>query len=261
MRIALMLEYEGSHYHGWQSQANLHTVQSVVEHAISKVANEPTTITCAGRTDTGVHALGQVIHFDTEKERSIRAWIHGVNSYLPKQICIKWGREMPDDFHARYSALSRRYNYLIYNAGVRPALMFRNATWHYRPLNHELMNAAAECLLGEHDFSSFRSSECQSHSTFRTVYRLNIHRNDDWVLIDIEANAFLHHMVRNIVGVLMTVGTGRRPISWVKEVLAAKDRKKGAETAPPYGLYLVSVSYPKNFMVMTPTFNIPFIQV
>ena len=249
MRIALMVEYDGSQYHGWQAQAGLHTVQQVVEQALSRVADRAVSVVCAGRTDTGVHATNQIIHFDCEAERTIRAWIHGANSYLPKDVCVKWGREMPDDFHARFSALARRYRYVIYNAPIRPSLLRSNVTWQYRPLDHRLMHEASQTLLGEQDFTSFRALECQSKSPVRTIYNLQVERNGDLIIIDVSANAFLHHMVRNIAGVLIAVGSGRRSVSWVSEVLAAKDRKLGAETAPPYGLYLIGVVYPPEFSV------------
>lgn len=250
MRIALVLEYDGSHYHGWQAQTGLHTVQQAVEQAVSKVADSPISVICAGRTDTGVHATNQVIHFDTDKERSIRAWIHGVNSFLPKDICIKWGKEVPEEFHARYSATARRYRYVIYNGVVRPALLRSNVTWQYRQLDHRLMHQGAQILLGENDFTSFRSVECQSNTPMRNIHKLQVTRTNDLVIIDITANAFLHHMVRNIAGVLIAVGSGKHPVSWVEEVLKAKDRRLGAETAPSYGLYLVQVTYPQEFAVL-----------
>jgi tRNA pseudouridine38-40 synthase len=250
MRIGLVLEYDGSQYHGWQAQNGLHTVQQAVEHALSRVADSPISVICAGRTDTGVHATNQVIHFDTDKERSIRAWIHGVNSFLPKNICVKWGKELPEEFHARYSATARRYRYVIYNGAIRPALLRSNVTWQYRQLDHRLMHQAAQVLLGENDFTSFRSVQCQSNTPMRNIHNLQVTRTNDLVIIDITANAFLHHMVRNIAGVLIAVGSGKHPVSWVEEVLKAKDRRLGAETAPSYGLYLVHVTYPQHFAVL-----------
>ncbi|MBA2648868.1 MAG: tRNA pseudouridine(38-40) synthase TruA [Legionella sp.] len=250
MRIALVVEYDGSQYHGWQAQTGLHTVQQAVEHALSQVADQPVTVVCAGRTDTAVHATNQVIHFDSDKERSTRAWFHGVNAFLPKDICIKWAREMPDDFHARYSALSRRYRYIIYNGAIRPALLRSNVTWQYRQLDHRLMHQSAQSLLGEHDFTSFRSVECQSKTPMRLMQSIQVSRADDLIIIDLTANAFLHHMVRNIAGVLMAVGSGKHPLEWVDDVLKAKDRRLGAETAPPYGLYLVQVTYPQHFGII-----------
>lgn len=250
MRIGLVLEYDGSQYHGWQAQTGLHTVQQALEHALSKVADSPISVVCAGRTDTGVHATNQVIHFDTDKQRTIRAWIHGVNSFLPKDVCVKWGKELPEDFHARYSATARRYRYIIYNGAIRPALLRSNMTWQYRQLDHRLMHQAAQILLGENDFTSFRSIECQSHTPMRNIHKLQVTRSNDLVIIDITANAFLHHMVRNIAGVLITVGSGKHPVAWVGEVLNAKDRRLGAETAPAYGLYLVQVTYPQEFAIL-----------
>lgn len=250
MRIALGIEYDGSQYHGWQAQTGLHTIQNVIEMALSRVADTEISVVCAGRTDTGVHASNQIIHFDCDKERAVRSWIHGANSYLPKDVCIKWGKEMSDDFHARYSATARRYRYVIYNSAIRPALFRSNVTWQYRQLDHRNMHDAGQCLIGEKDFTTFRSIECQSNTPMRNVTKLDVTRQGDFLMIDISANAFLHHMVRNIAGVLIAVGSGKRPASWVNEILLAKDRRLGAETAPPYGLYLVEVSYPAEFGVI-----------
>ncbi|MBA4696879.1 MAG: tRNA pseudouridine(38-40) synthase TruA [Legionella sp.] len=247
MRTALLVEYDGSQYHGWQAQAGLKTVQGVLEQALSKVADNEIGVVAAGRTDTGVHATHQIVHFDCDKRRTMQAWIHGVNSFLPKDVCIRWAKEMPENFHARYSALSRRYHYVIFNAAVRPALFRSYMTWQYRQLNVHAMQEAAQHLLGEQDFTSFRSIDCQSKTPKRHIYRMQVTRRESMVVIDVTANAFLHHMVRNIAGVLMTIGTEKKPVPWVKEVLEAKDRRLGAETAPPYGLYLVGVAYPKEF--------------
>ena len=247
MRIALRVEYDGSSYHGWQAQKGLHTVQQVLETAISKVADMDITVVCAGRTDTGVHATNQVVHFDCEVSRPIRSWIHGVNSFLPKDVCVKFSKLMSDEFHARYTATARSYRYVIYNAPISPALSRSQVTWSYRQLDHQAMALASQCLLGENDFTSFRSVECQSNTPMRRVMDLKVIRSGDLVIIDIMANAFLHHMVRNIAGVLMAVGTAKKSIEWVNEVLQAKDRRLGAETAPPYGLYLVDVTYPEQF--------------
>lgn len=250
MRIALVVEYDGSRYHGWQAQTGLHTVQQSVELALSKVADSPVSVVCAGRTDTGVHATNQVIHFDCDKERAIRAWVHGGNSFLPKDIAFKWGKEMPEEFHARYSATSRRYQYVIYNGVVRPALLRSNVTWQYRQLDHRLMNQAAQSLLGENDFTSFRSVECQSKTPMRNIHQVQVSRKGNLLILDITANAFLHHMVRNIAGVLIAVGAGKQSVSWVEDVLKAKDRRMGAQTAPSYGLYLVQANYPSEFGVV-----------
>lgn len=247
MRIALGVEYDGSAYHGWQSQTGLHTVQSVVENALSTVADDSISVVCAGRTDTGVHASNQVIHLDAPVHRTLRGWINGTNAYLPKDVCVKWAIEVPETFNARYSAEARRYRYVIFNSSIRPALFRSNVTWNYRPLNHYLMAEAAQYLIGEKDFTSFRSIECQSKTPMRRVMNISVHRIGHLIIIDIMANAFLHHMVRNIAGVLMAVGSGKKEPSWVKEILEAKDRRLGAETAPPYGLYLVDVLYPRDF--------------
>ncbi len=249
MRIALIIEYDGTEYHGWQEQAGLNTVQNALESAISSVADHDVKVVCAGRTDTGVHSTHQVVHLDTHNPRNIRARIYGVNSALPKNICVKWGREVSDEFHARYKAISRTYRYVIFNSAIRPALLRSNVTWQYRQLDSEIMHKAAQDLVGEHDFTSFRSVECQSRHPNRRVIKVAVKKNQDIVTIDITANAFLHHMVRNIAGVLMTIGSGRKQVEWAKEVLLSKDRRLGAETAPPYGLYLVGVSYPKEFNI------------
>jgi len=250
MRIALMVEYDGSQYHGWQAQTGLRTIQQAIEKALCFVADEEVKVFCSGRTDTGVHATHQIIHFDTEKSRTMASWVHGANANLPKDICVRWAREMPDTFHARFSAVSRRYCYIIYNVPIRPALMRGSVTWQYRQLDDRAMEEGAKYLRGKHDFTSFRSVECQSKTPIRTVSALTVKRKGDWVILDIEANAFLHHMIRNVAGVLMAVGAGRKPASWVEEVLAAKDRKMGAETASPFGLYLTHVTYPDAFKVI-----------
>lgn len=245
MRIALGIEYDGSQYHGWQKQPNLTTLQETLETALGTIAQESIEVVCAGRTDTGVHAISQVIHFDTFVERNMRAWTLGTNAHLPQDMCVRWAKKIAPDFHARFSAVSRTYCYVIYDQPIRPALFRRNVTWQYRPLNHEKMAEAATCFIGEHDFSSFRSSECQSMSPMRNITELTISRHEHCIKIHITANAFLHHMVRNIAGVLMAIGHGRQKITWAKEVLEAKCRRLGGETAPPYGLYLIDVEYPE----------------
>ncbi len=261
MRIALRVEYDGSQYHGWQSQTGLRTVQQVLEQALGRIADHDISVVCAGRTDTGVHGTHQIIHFDSSNERPIRSWVHGANSFLPKDVCVRWGREVSEQFHARYSAISRNYRYVIHNTSIRPALLRSNVTWQYRQLDHRLMHQAAQYLLGEQDFTSFRSVECQSKTPMRNILKLDVTRKDDFVIIDIVANAFLHHMVRNIAGVLMSVGSGRKPVAWVNDVLNAKDRKLGAETAPPYGLYLVGVTYPSEFGIPENTINPLFLSI
>lgn len=245
-RIALVLSYDGSAFHGFQYQDDtLPTVQLALERAISTVADGDVRITCAGRTDAGVHATHQVIHFDPGANRSISAWVHGTNRYLPHQVRVSSAFEVADDFSARFSATSRRYLYLIDNAPVRSSLMANQLTWDQRPLDEQAMHDGAQYLLGENDFTSFRAAGCQSKSPFREVQSLRVLREGSVVAIDITANAFLQHMVRNIAGVLLRVGTGRRPPAWVEEVLASHDRSSAAITAPPNGLYLVHVAYPE----------------
>lgn len=247
MRVAIVVEYDGSQYHGWQEQTGLRTVQSTLEKSLSVVASQDIKVICAGRTDTGVHATHQVVHFDTEKNRDVRAWIYGVNSSLPKDVCVRYCKFMPDDFHARFSATARHYRYVINNSPIRPALLRSNVTWQYRQLDSQAMHEAAQDLIGEHDFTSYRSVECQSKNPMRNVISINVKRKCDYVIIDIVANAFLHHMVRNIAGVLMTIGSARKPKTWAKDVLLSLDRRLGAETASPYGLFLVGVTYPQRF--------------
>lgn len=250
MRIALSVEYDGSHYHGFQFQAGLNTIQGAIEKALSVISGEPIGIVSCGRTDTGVHAVQHVLHFDSTKERAIRSWVYGVNTYLPKDIAVQWAKEVPETFHARHSAVARTYRYIIVNTPIRPALLRANVTWQYRTLDHEKMHEAGQALIGEHDFTSFRAAECQSRTPLRNVTELKVTRQGHMIIIDITANAFLHHMVRNIVGVLINVGSGKQEVSWVREVLAAKDRRLGAETAPPYGLYLLKIKYPQEFGVI-----------
>lgn len=247
VRIALGVEYDGGYFHGWQHQPELRTVQNELETALSRIADHKIRVQCAGRTDTGVHASGQVVHFDTEHNRNVRAWTFGVNSYLPKDISVRWMRYVDDDFHARYSAESRQYRYIIFNNPNRPSLFQSNVTWQYRHLDHELMNQSAQNLIGEHDFTSFRAIGCQSKTPVRVLSHIDVKRRGDLIIIDVIANAFLHHMVRNITGVLISVGLGKQDVDWTKELLLAKDRCLGAETAPPNGLYLTKVTYPKAF--------------
>lgn len=247
MRIVLGVEYNGHGYYGWQAQPNLKTIQGTLQDALAKVANEPIHLFCAGRTDTHVHATGQVVHFDTRAKRHIDAWIWGTNSYLPSSIVVRWARHVDYSFHARFTAIARRYRYVIFNNPIRPAMLSTKATWYYYPLDIEIMKKAGAYLIGEHDFSSFRSSQCNSKTPMRNITELTIHRNVDFVFLEIEANAFLHHMVRNIAGVLMKIGAGSKEVEWMLEVLQAKSRKSAAETAPPDGLYLTHVRYPEHY--------------
>jgi len=248
MRIALGIEYDGSDFAGWQSQeGGLRTVQGSVEQALSTVADRPVRAVCAGRTDAGVHATAQVVHFDTDAERSLRAWQYGANANLPKGVSVQWVRVMDDAFHARFSAVRRRYRYVILNREVRPTFLAWRVAWEYRPLDAVRMQEAAQYLIGEHDFSAYRAVACQAKSPVRSLYQLIVTRDRDLVFLDLEANAFLHHMVRNIAGVLMDVGAGKRPPVWAREVLETRDRTLGGITAPPHGLYLTGVDYPAHF--------------
>lgn len=250
MRIALGIEYDGSEFCGWQLQKDaVRTVQGAVENALGKVANHEVRVTCAGRTDTGVHATEQVIHFDTAAVRDERAWVYGSNANLPKDVVVLWAKPVTEDFHARFSAERRAYRYVIFTREVRPTFLAYRVTWHYRPLDIERMQAAGKQLLGEHDFSSYRAVACQAKSPVRTLHKLDISRQGPFIFIDIEANAFLHHMVRNIAGVLMAIGEGEKPVDWSREVLEAKDRTLGGVTAPPYGLYLTKVGYPEKYAI------------
>jgi tRNA pseudouridine38-40 synthase len=243
MRLAINIEYDGTAYYGWQYQQSLSTVQEQVEMALSRVAAEKISVICAGRTDAGVHAFGQVAHFDTNAQRSLEAWLRGGNANLPKDIRIIQVQEVAPDFHARYSALARHYRYVIYNSDVAPALLRHRTMWCKYPLDELSMQEAAPYLLGEHDFSSFRGAGCQSKSTMRNISSLDIVRQGGIINIDIVANAFLLHMARNIAGVLIKIGGGECNPIWAQEVLLARDRKKAAITAPAQGLYLVKVVY------------------
>lgn len=247
MRIALGLEYLGAAFSGWQTQQGMRTVQQAVEAALSRVADHSVKIICAGRTDTGVHATGQVIHFDTSAARSVRSWVLGTNSNLPTDVAVAWARPVAEDFNARFSATSRRYRYLILNRGVRSAVLRAQVTWERQPLDEQRMQEAASCLLGEHDFTSFRALACQARNPTRAVYEIKVSRSADYVYIDVHANAFLYHMVRNIAGALMTIGVGERAPTWAAELLQARDRAQGGITAPAAGLYFVHVSYPERF--------------
>lgn len=247
MRLAMGVEYDGSAFHGWQSQGDVRTVQEVLEQALSTVANHPVVVQCAGRTDAGVHGLGQVVHFDTEAERSDRNWLLGTNVNLPMDVNINWVKPVVDEFHARFTALDRRYRYVILNRSTRSAIWQKRAVWVHHHLDHESMHKAAQLLRGTHDFSSYRAVGCQAKSPVRTISDISVSREDDRIILDITANAFLHHMVRNIAGVLIAIGKDEQPIEWAQEVLEFRDRTLGGVTAPPEGLYLVHVGYPDEF--------------
>lgn len=239
------VEYDGANYFGFQLQENpkLITLQQKLEESIGLVANHKVAIVPAGRTDAGVHATNQVIHFDTDAIREDYAWLMGVNTYLPKDISIKWVKQVDENFHARFSAKSRKYQYLILNSKTRSAIWHKKASFIYEALDEKLMHQAAQSLMGEHDFTSFRSTQCQAKTAIRKINFINISRIKDFIIIEIEANAFLHHMVRNIVGVLLEIGTQKKDINWAKKVLDKKDRKYAGITAAPDGLYLVEVRY------------------
>ncbi|MCC6561491.1 MAG: tRNA pseudouridine(38-40) synthase TruA [Xanthomonadales bacterium] len=246
-RYALALEYDGSRFHGWQSQRVGTTVQATLEKAISQVAHHPIAVTAAGRTDTGVHAAFQVVHFDSEAKRVERAWLLGTNTHLPKSAVARWVMPIADDFHARFSAQSRRYRYTILNRLVRPAIARERLSWIRLPLDVDAMQAASRCLLGLHDFTSFRTVACQAHSPVRDLRHIEFSREGDLIHMDIEANGFLHHMVRNIIGSLMQVGHGEKPGDWIAKVLAARDRTLAGVTAPPEGLVFIGPRYERRF--------------
>lgn len=243
MRIALGVEYDGSGFCGWQSQAGGGSVQDALESALSRVADAPTRVACAGRTDAGVHAIGQVVHFDTDAERPATAWVRGVNAHLPPSVAVRWAQPVAGEFHARFSALGRRYRYLLLNRGERPGLMAKRVGWFHRSLDADAMRAAAGLLLGEHDFSTFRAIECQAKSPVKTLRRADVKRHGDLLVFDFEASAFLHHMVRNIVGALVYVGKGAHPPAWLGELLAGRDRARAAPTFEACGLYFAGVDY------------------
>ncbi|MGX9418979.1 tRNA pseudouridine(38-40) synthase TruA [Vibrio sp. WJH972] len=247
MKIALGVEYNGSAYYGWQRQKEVNSVQQELEKALSVVANSPIDVLCAGRTDAGVHGTGQVVHFETNVERKLVAWTMGANANLPLDIAVRWATEVSDEFHARFSATARRYRYIIYNHKLRPGILSTGVSHYHVELDEQKMHQAGQYLLGENDFSSFRAAHCQSRSPWRNVIHLNVTRHGDYVVIDVKANAFVHHMVRNIVGSLMVVGRGEQPIEWIDWLLKAKDRKLAGATAKAEGLYLVDVDYPESF--------------
>ncbi len=245
MRLALGVSYLGTAYHGWQSQPGVATVQDVLEDALSRfvATGQPVRTICAGRTDTGVHALNQVVHFDTDIERREFSWVRGCNRYLPPDVAVQWCKQVPDDFHSRFLARGRRYVYLLLESPVRPSIEAGRVGWSFRPLDGDAMRAAACFLIGEHDFSAFRSSECQALSPVKQLREIALSRHGSCWRFDFEASAFLHHMVRNLMGCLVAVGTGNRPAEWVGEVLASRDRAAAAPTFAPDGLYFVGPHY------------------
>jgi tRNA pseudouridine38-40 synthase len=246
-RIALGIEYDGTDFLGWQTLSHGANLEDTVAAAVSFVADHPVSLTCAGRTDSGVHARCQVVHFDTSAERSVRAWALGATARLPPTVAVRWAQVVPESFHARYSALARRYRYVIVNRPVRPALEGRFVAWERHPLEVEAMHVAAQALVGEHDFSAFRSIACEARHPWRRLDEIFVIRDGERVVIEVEANAFLHHMVRNLVGSLVLVGRGERPVGWIAELLAGRDRSKAGPTAPATGLVFLGPRYPAAF--------------
>ena len=260
-RIALGLQYDGRPWHGWQTQPHGRTVQDVLESALAKFCQVTITTTCAGRTDAGVHALSQVVHFDTPVRRENFSWVRGVNACLPSSVAVQWATEVEggeQGFHARFSALTRTYQYVIYNDPVRSPLCEGRAGWVFRPLDVALMQDAAQALIGEHDFSAFRAAECQAASPVRTLHHIAVTRHGDRVIVTLRANAFLHHMVRNIVGSLIQVGIGNRPTDWVAELLVSRQRELAAPTFSPDGLYLAKVGYDARWALPVTDESLPF---
>lgn len=249
MRYAACIEYDGTAYCGWQRLTHSPSVQEEVEKALSSVANHSVNLTCSGRTDSGVHGIGQVVHFDSDADRNEKAWRMGCNTNLPDDIVLRWIVPIDDAFHARFSAQSRRYRYIILNHRIRPALLHKKVTWYRNHLDEKRMQGAAVFLMGENDFSSFRAAGCQAKHAMRELQEITVSREGHYVYIDIVANAFLHHMVRNIVGSLLEVGDGRRQPEWFDALLKAKDRTQAGVTAPACGLYFVSVKYPVEFQL------------
>jgi tRNA pseudouridine38-40 synthase len=243
MRIALGIEYDGSRFLGWQTQPGGGAAQDALEPALAAISGEAIAVTCAGRTDRGVHAREQVVHLDTGADRPVSAWVRGVNALLPESLAVLWARPVAADFHARYSAQARTYRYVLLNRAVRPALAARHVGWFHAPLDLEAMQQAAAFLAGKHDFSAFRSAECQAKSPVRTLHSLAIEQRGERIDFVLRANAFLHHMVRNVIGVLVYVGKGKHPPAWAKEVLESRNRALAAPTFAPDGLYLEHVEY------------------
>lgn len=247
-RIALGVEYDGSGFNGWQMQVQgTRTVQVELQRALSQIADHAVQVTCAGRTDTGVHATGQVVHFDVENARELSAWIMGTNTLLPSDVCVHWARLVDADFSARFSAVMRSYRYVIFNRRARSALHRKRVSWVYDELDLDAMQQSAHALLGENDYSAFRSSTCQAPHARRSIESIKLCREHEFIYIDLRANAFLHHMVRNIVGSMLMIGRGEQPVSWMAELLAGKDRTKAGPTAAADGLYLVNVEYPEHY--------------
>ena len=249
MRYAIGLEYDGSAFFGWQVQRQEPTVQGCVEAALEQVANQPIRVACSGRTDTGVHAYCQIAHFDSDAQRSERSWILGVNSHLPAGISMLWLRPVDEDFHARFSAYSRTYRYRIFNRWIRPALDSHRTCWFRKPLDAELMHVAAQVLCGVHDYSSFRAASCQAQNAIREIQHITVSREGIEVQIEVSANGFLYHMVRNIAGSLLAIGSGEKPGVWLRDLLDSRDRTLAAATAAATGLYFTGARYPDQYQL------------
>ncbi|OGA01436.1 MAG: tRNA pseudouridine(38-40) synthase TruA [Betaproteobacteria bacterium RIFCSPLOWO2_02_FULL_62_17] len=243
MRIAIGVSYDGRGFEGWQSQPSGKTVQDHLEAALGQIAAAPLRVNGAGRTDSGVHALGQVAHFDCDASRPASAWVRGANALLPGAIGVQWAMPISDEFNARFSAIARRYVYLLYVHPVRPSVLAGKAGWYHAPLDLDAMRGAAAMLVGKHDFSAFRSSQCQAKTPVRNLTRCVIHAQGPYLIFEITADAFLHHMVRNLVGCLLYIGKGAHPAAWIGQVLAGRDRKQAAPTICADGLYLAEVRY------------------
>ena len=243
MRIALGIEYDGSDFRGWQTQPGGGTVQDSLETALTQIAGVTIGVVCAGRTDAGVHAIGQVVHFDAPVARPLTAWGRGANTFLPPAVAVRWAQPVSDDFHARFSATARHYRYLLLNRPQRPGIEHGRMGWYHHPLDIERMQQAATQIVGEHDFSAFRAAECQAKTPIRTIYAAQVRRYGELFIFDFEANAFLQHMVRNLVGSLVFIGQGKQSIDWMLELLATKNRRLAAPTFAADGLYLVGVRY------------------
>ena len=247
MRYALGIEYDGSKFSGWQRLTEELTVQAAVEKALSFVAHHPVHVVCSGRTDAGVHAQCQVIHFDSDAIRAHRAWVLGTNTQLPQDVRVLWCQPMPDEFHARYSARARRYRYTILNRAIAPAMQRHFLSWERLALNADAMHTAAQALCGQHDFTTFRTVKCQAKHPNRDLHEISVRRTGEEVIVEVQANAFLHHMVRNIVGSLIVIGRGEKDIGWIEELLALKDRTQAGPTAPAEGLVFLGAKYPQEW--------------
>lgn len=251
-RIALGVQYDGTAFQGWQSQPNGLTVQDVLEKALSQFATVPLKVQCAGRTDAGVHALEQVVHVDAPMTRSLESWVRGANTFLPNSVAVRWAREVGEEFHARFDAFKRTYHYLIYNHPVRSPLWDNRAGWYHKPLDADKMHAAAQSLVGTHDFSAFRAAQCQAKSPTKTMHNVQVQRHGDLIVVSLSANAFLHHMVRNIVGSLVYIGAGKQPVEWMADLLTQTNRTLAAPTFGAAGLYLAAIHYDEAFGLPVP---------